>query len=123
MFLNNIFSNGANSQMTLEEIIQEEIKEWHSSTARQLMLDGQRYYEGDTDILKSKRMAIGEGGELEEVKNLANNKLVHQFARKLADQKVGYLLSKPLAIQTDNEQYKDILDSMMLKQLFLLLGN
>ena len=123
MFLNNIFSNGANSQMTLEEIIQEEIKEWNSSQARQLMLDGQRYYEGDTDILKSKRMAIGEGGELEEVKNLANNKLVHQFARKLADQKVGYLLSKPLAIQTDNEQYKDILDSIFNKSFMKLLKN
>lgn len=122
MFLNNIFS-GANSQMTLEEIIQEEIKEWHSSTVRQLMLDGQRYYEGDTDILKRKRMAIGEGGELEEVKNLANNKLIHNFTRKLVDQKVGYLLSKPLSVQTENEVYKNLLDDVFNKSFMKLIKN
>lgn len=118
-----IISNGANSQMTLEEIIQEEIKEWHSSTARQLMLDGERYYKGDSDILNRKRMVIGEGGELEEVKNLANNKLIHNFVRKLTDQKTGYLLSKPLAIQTDNEQYKEILDDIFNKSFMKLLKN
>ncbi len=122
MFLNNIFS-GANSVMTLEEIIQEEIKEWHNSKERQLMLDGQKYYKGDADILKRKRMAIGEGGELEEVKNLANNKLIHNFVRKLTDQKVGYLLSKPLSIQTKNKQYKKILDNVFNKSFMRLIKN
>lgn len=121
--IKSIITNGANSQMTLVEIIQEEIKEWHSSTARQLMLNGQRYYQGDTDILKRKRMAIGEGGELEEVKNLANNKLVHNFIRKLTDQKIGYLLSKPLVVQTGNEQYKKILDNIFNKSFMKLLKN
>ncbi|RXM79641.1 phage portal protein [Clostridium tetani] len=109
--------------MSLEEIIQEEIKEWNRSQARQLMLDGQQYYKGNADILKRKRMAIGEGGELEEVKNLANNKLVHNFVRKLVDQKVGYLLSKPLAIQTNNIQYKDTLDDIFNKSFMKLLKN
>ncbi|WP_154696645.1 phage portal protein, partial [Clostridium botulinum] len=118
-----ILSNGANSVMSLEEIIQEEIKEWNSSQTRQLMLDGERYYKGDTDILKRKRMAIGEDGELEEVRNLANNKLVHQFVRKLADQKVGYLLSKPLSVQTDNEAYKNVLDDIFNKSFMRLLKN
>ncbi|WP_283591368.1 phage portal protein [Clostridium butanoliproducens] len=109
--------------MTLEEIIQEEIKEWHNSKERQLMLDGQKYYKGDADILKRKRMAIGEGGELEEVKNLANNKLIHNFVRKLTDQKVGYLLSKPLSIQTKNKQYKKILDNVFNKSFMRLIKN
>ncbi|WP_282804595.1 phage portal protein [Clostridium tetani] len=109
--------------MTLEEIIQEEIKEWNSSQARQLMLDGQRYYKGDSDILKRKRMAIGEGGELEEVKNLANNKLIHNFTRKLVDQKIGYLLSKPLSVQTENETYKKILDNVFNKSFMKLIKN
>lgn len=123
MFSNNIFSNGANSVMSLEEIIQEEIKEWNSSQARRLMLDGERYYKGNADILKRKRMAIGEGGELEEVKNLANNKLVHNFVRKLTDQKVGYLLSKPLSVQTENEAYKKILDNVFNKSFMKLIKN
>lgn len=123
MFIDKILNSGSNSVMSLEEIIQEEIKEWNSSQTRQLMLDGQRYYEGDTDILKRKRMAIGEDGELEEVKNLANNKLVHQFIRKLSDQKVGYLLSKPLSVQTDNETYKNVLDDIFNKSFMRLLKN
>lgn len=113
----------SNTGMPLTDIIQEEIKEWNNSIERQLMLDGQRYYNGDTDILKRKRMAIGEGGELEEVKNLANNKLVHNFIRKLVDQKVGYLLSNPLTIQTDNKNYKKILDDIFDKSFMKLIKN
>ncbi len=123
IFIDKILNSGSNSVMTTEEIIQEEIKEWNSSQTRQLMLDGERYYKGDTDILKRKRMAIGEDGELEEVKNLANNKLVHQFIRKLSDQKVGYLLSKPLSVQTDNEAYKNVLDDIFNKSFMRLLKN
>lgn len=81
--IKSILTSGANSTMTLEEIIQEDIKDWKSSQVRRLMLEGQKYYKGDTDILNRKRMAIGEGGELQEIKNLANNKLVHNFVRKL----------------------------------------
>lgn len=121
--IKSIISNGANSVMSLEEIIQEEIKEWYSSTSRQLMLDGRRYYKGDADIIKRKRMAIGEGGELEEVNNLANNKLIHNFTRKLVDQKVGYLLSKPLSVQTENEVYKNLLDDVFNKSFMKLIKN
>ena len=122
-FIDKILSDGANSVMTLEEIIQEEIKEWYSSKERRLMLDGQKYYKGDADILNRKRMAIGEDGELEEVTNLANNKLIHNFVRKLVDQKVGYLLSKPLSVQTKNEQYKKILDDVFNKSFMRLIKN
>ncbi|GAA0122239.1 phage portal protein [Clostridium faecium] len=122
-FIDKILSNGTNSVMTLEEIIQEEIKEWYSSKERRLMLDGQKYYKGDADILNRKRMAIGEDGELEEVTNLANNKLIHNFVRKLVDQKVGYLLSKPLSVQTDNEVYKKILDDVFDKSFMRLIKN
>ncbi|MDU1348282.1 phage portal protein [uncultured Clostridium sp.] len=122
-FIDKILSKGTNSVMTLEEIIQEEIKEWNSSQERQLMITGERYYKGDADILKRKRMAIGEGGELEEVKNLANNKLIHNFVRKLTDQKVGYLLSKPLSIQVKNKQYKKILDNVFNKSFMRLIKN
>ena len=113
----------SNTGMLLVDIIQEEIKEWHSSTERQLMLDAQRYYKGDTDILKRKRTAVGEGGQLEEVENLANNKLVHNFIRKLVDQKTGYLLSNPLTIQTNNEDYKKILDNIFDKSFMKLIKN
>lgn len=118
-----IIEAGAKSAMTLEQIIKTEIDEWKRSTERKWMLTGQGYYIGDTDILKRKRTSIGENGEEVEVKNLANNKLVHNFIRKLVDQKVGYLLSKPLSIQTDNETYQGLLKEWFGKSFLRTLKN
>jgi len=116
-----IIEAGAKVAMTLEQIIKLEIDEWLASNERLLMLTGQRYYEGDTDILGRKRMAVGEDGKLVEVENLANNKLVHNFVRKLVDQKVGYLLGLPLTVQTTNEEYQrrlnEIFDRAFLRTL------
>ncbi|MBB6218670.1 SPP1 family phage portal protein [Anaerosolibacter carboniphilus] len=113
----------SNTGMSLIDIIQEEIKEWNNSELKKLMLTGQKYYLGDADILQRKRMAIGEGGQLQEVENLANNKLVHNFVRKLVDQKIGYLLSKPLSIQTENKTYQEILTGIFDKSFMKLLKN
>jgi SPP1 family phage portal protein len=118
-----IIEAGAKSAMTLEEIIKLEVSEWLASQERQWMLTGQKYYGADHDILKRKRTAIGEGGELVEVQNLANNKLVHAFVRKLVDQKAGYLFGKPLSIQTENDTYQDLLNDIFNKSFMRLLKN
>lgn len=118
-----IIESGAKAAMTLEQIIQNEINLWLRSPERQWMITGQRYYTAEHDILQRKRTAIGEGGELVEVTNLANNKLVHAFVRKLVDQKVGYLLSKPLSFQTKNTAYQDLLSAIFDKSFLRLLKN
>ncbi|WP_052330053.1 phage portal protein [Thermicanus aegyptius] len=118
-----IIEAGAKSAMSLEQIIKIQIDEWLHSTERQWMITGQRYYISDHDILQRKRTVIGEGGELVEVTNLANNKLVHAFVRKLVDQKVGYLLGKPLTIQTENAAYLDLLNDIFNKSFLRLLKN
>lgn len=118
-----IIEAGAQSAMTLDQIIRNEVDLWLRSTERRWMLTGQRYYVGEHDILQRKRTAIGENGELVEVKNLANNKLVHAFIRKLVDQKVGYLLGKPLSIQTENQQYLDLLNEIFDRSFLRLLKN
>lgn len=118
-----IIKAGARSGMTLEEIILQEIHDWMNSDERKLMLTGQRYYIGEADILQRKREIIGEGGHKLEVNNVANNRLVHNFVRKLADQKVGYLLSKPMSIQTNNEAYQTLLTDMLNKAFLRLIKN
>lgn len=118
-----IIKAGANSAMTLEDIIRLEINEWLTSEERNWMLIGERYYRGDSDILQRKRMAIGEGGAQIEAVNLANNKLVNNFTRKLADQKVGYLLGLPLTIQTNNDTYQKILNEIFDKNFLRTLKN
>ncbi len=116
-----IIEAGAKSAITLEEIIKTEVTEWQNSKDRKLMLEGCQYYRGDADILQKERTIIGEHGRQETVQNLANNKLVHNFLRKLTDQKTDYLLSKPMSIQTKNEQYlqlmNDIFDMSMLRKI------
>ncbi|WP_234405456.1 phage portal protein [Paenibacillus sp. IHBB 10380] len=113
-----------NAPMTLREIITQEMNDFKGSNRRKLMLIGQEYYGLDHDILEKRRTGIGEGGRIVEVPHLANNKLVHGYVRKLVDQKVGYLLSKPFGIQADgNEAYKTALEGYLGKSFKRLLRN
>lgn len=116
-----IIEDGANSAMKIEDIIRLEIDDWKKSGKRELMEIGERYYAGDLDIKDREKKVIGANGTLIEAKNVANNKLEHNFVRKLVDQKTGYLLSKPISIQTENEQYEkalsDFFDKSFLRQL------
>ena len=96
-----------------DEYIIREIRHFQLSQKRNTMLDGEKYYCGKHDILKRKRTVIGEGGKLQEVENLPNNRIVDNQYKKMVDQKNNYLLGQPFTIQTDNEQY-----SKALKQVF-----
>lgn len=113
----------AKTAMTLEQIIKNEITDWQNSSGRSLMQEATRYYRNDNDIYNKKREYIGEGGEKAVDNNLANNKLAHNFYRKLVDQKLGYLLSKPFSIQTDNEKYSELLQNVFDNSFMRILKN
>lgn len=98
--------------LTDKEFFEREIKKFKVSKRRKAMLDGEKYYEGMHDILLRKRTAIGEDGELAEIKNLPNNRIVDNQYKKMVDQKNNYLLGNPLTIQSDNDLYADILRKM-----------
>lgn len=115
--IDSIILKGRMSAMTIEQIINQEVSEWRQSKKRKWMLIGDRYYRNQTDILERERKAVGASGALEPVANLANNKLANAFTRKLVDQKVGYLLGKPLSIQTDDEEYMEQLSSLFDKAM------
>lgn len=119
--IDSIILRGRLSAMSIEDIINQECSTWLGSEKRKWMLIGERYYRNKPDILERERKAVGESGALEPVANLANNKLANAFTRKLVDQKVGYLLGKPLSIQTDNEKYEEQLnfyfDKNMMRRL------
>lgn len=102
--------------MSDEEIVENEIKQFKLSQKRKDMLDGEKYYDGKHDILSRVRTIIGENGELTEVKNLPNNRIVDNQYKKMVDQKANYLLGKPLTLQSDNVQYAKKLKSMFNKK-------
>lgn len=95
--------------MDRKKFFEMEIARWKFSKARLDALTGERYYEGAHDILKKKRTVIGNDGELEEVKNLPNNRVVDNKFAELVDQKANYLLSKPITFETGNDKFDEAL--------------
>ena len=87
------------------------------------MITGERYYLGEHDILYRKRTVIGENGELQEVDNLPNNRIVDNQYAKLVDQKVNYLLGQPLTFDTDNKKYQEELKKIFNKRFHRTLKN
>lgn len=104
-----IIENGAKTAISNKQVLEREIQKWLKSDSRKWMLQGDAYYVGEQDILKRKRKIIGEGGKLVEVENLPNNRIVDNQYAKLVDQKVNYLLAKPLTFETKNETYLELL--------------
>lgn len=122
-YVNNIIQEGAANRITDEKFIELEIQRFKASRRRKEMLDGERYYEGSHDILKRKRTVIGKDGLLQEVENLPNNKIVDNQYAKMVDQKVNYLLGKPLTFSTENKQYEAALKKVFNKKFHRTLKN
>lgn len=104
-------------------LIEKELVIWKVSPYRKKQIDGQRYYDNDHDINYRKREAIGDKGELTEIKNLPNNHVIDNRYRKLVDQKANYLLGKPFAIDTKNKTYAEHLKSIFGRRFKKLLKN
>ena len=78
------------------------VSEFNNSEFRKYMDTAWRYYKNENDILGDKRMIIGKGQDnkavLMESKVLSNNRLCHNFMKKLTRQKIGYMLGKPFTL-------------------------
>ena len=99
-------------RVTDKNFILKEIDNFKKSKERARMIMGEKYYIGLHDILLRKRTAIGENGELIEVDNLPNNKVVDNQYKKMVDQKTNYLLGKPVTFQSDNDAYENALKNI-----------
>lgn len=92
-------------------ILAMEINEWEKSERRLNMLIGEQYYLNKTDILK----------KTQKIDWKSNQKLSHGFAKKLVDQKIGYLLSKAPTFATEVKPYAvlvgETFDRGMLKRI------
>lgn len=114
--LNGIIEEGAKKGITHKKQVEIEIGQFKTSREREWMFIGDKYFEGEHDILTRKRRILNDQGELEEVENLPNNKRLDNQYAKLVDQKVNYLLAKPLTIKTENEIYQKALKLVLNKR-------
>lgn len=109
---NNIIRRGSGSGFTEIEFLELELQAWIDSGKRNQMIVGKRYFDGDHDILNKQRQAVDTNGNTRTVNGLPNNRIVDNRYAELVDQKVSYLLSKPLEVRTDDEGYGKQLDTI-----------
>ena len=95
-----IVTEGATKTIPITAMLDQEIRRWLVSEQRKWQVAGNNYYEGRHDILKKKRMAIGQGGQLEEITNLPNSKNIDNQYRKMVKQKTTFAASLFLYVQT-----------------------
>lgn len=106
----------AGKPLTTLQFYARELTDWETSPARRNMLDGDRYYMGDHDILHRKRTIIGPDGKLVEIDNLPNNRIVDNQYAKHVDQKTNYLLGKPITFSSDNTAYAQAVSGVLGKK-------
>ena len=97
-----LLERAADTRMTLAEIIEEEVNKFKKSTKYSIMVEAEKYYLNRTDI-QNKTI---------DVKNRSNTKIEHPILKKLVDQKINYLLSRPFTVSCDNEQYAEALNDI-----------
>lgn len=97
-------------------ILKNEISRWKLSPERIMRIKGSLYYNGSHDILKRKRLAIGDNGELQEIDNLPNNRIVDNQYAKLVNQKTNYLFGQPFVVSAENKIYLENLKRIFNKR-------
>lgn len=122
-YFKKLITVGATTAVNEKEFFELEINRWRNSPERLWALCGERYFNGDHDILGRDRMMIGDKGELEKVVNLPNNRIVDNQYARVAKQKNSYLLSKPITFESRNQQYADELTKLFNRRFMNTLKN
>lgn len=105
-------------RMTDKQFVVAEINRFRRSKRFYDMIAGDNYYSGKHDILHKKRTAIGDDGELIEIENLPNNRIVDNQYRKMVVQKSNYLVGQPFVLQSENAAYVEALKPYILTKKF-----
>ena len=111
------------TNIDVDKLVQKVYTEFTGSKERKLMIDGIDYYGGNSDI-DSKERFDHAGEKAKKNSKLSNAKMHKNFMRKLTRQKVTYLLGKPFSIETENDNYKKLLeDTYFQKPTYRLIFN
>ena len=90
------------------------IKELYDSFDTTKMLEGVRYYTGESDILKRQIYAYVDGTKVIDTET-TNEKVVSGFHKILVDQKTAYLVGEPMVFgsRSDNQEHLDLLQELI----------
>ncbi|GFZ30739.1 portal protein [Clostridium zeae] len=84
---------------------------------------GLSYYKGEHEILNYRLFYFDANGVLKEDKYKSNVKIQHQFHTELVDQKVQYLLSNPIEVIAEEEEFQEKLKEYINEEFHELLQN
>lgn len=101
----------------LSKAIQEDKLSQAKNKARQ----GQAYYDYKHDILNNRIFYLDDNDVLQEDTFASNIKIPHPFFTELVDQKVQYLLSNPVEVEVEDEQFQEYLKEYYDEELQLFL--
>ena len=113
----------ANSRMSDLEFLNKEVNLWLKSRERMEQITGDAYYDYDHDIKNKTRTVIVEDGQMAQDTQLPNNKMMDNQYAKAVDQKVNYMLSKPITFKTANDAYNELLGTIFNKRFQRLIKN
>ena len=89
------------NRLTEQEIILEYIRDFDTSKERNMMLKGEKYYMGENDIVR------------DVLDDTLATHLSHSYMYTIIEEKVGYLLSKPITIECENNSYKQKVEKLL----------
>ncbi len=104
-----ISESNINDSSIIKDLIDE-----HDTTH---MIEGERYYYNENDILDRKQFYYKNGVKTED-DTKANNKIPHNWHKLLVDQKVAYLVGQPPVLQTEEgkKEYEDRLNLILAEE-------
>lgn len=116
-----LIRHGGDTGMTELQFFAAELKAWKNSPRRLAQLQGEDYYRGRHDILRRQRTVIGADGKPQAVDNLPNHRVVDNQYALMVDQKVNYLVGKPITLNCSDKDYGALLGTVFHRRFCRLL--
>lgn len=79
------------------------------------MIEGERYYYNENDILNKKQYYYKDEVKMED-DTKTNNRMPHNWHKLLVDQKVAYLVGKPPTMQVEEKNYEERLNLILAEE-------
>ena len=95
---------------SLGKFLKKKISGFEGSREYRDMVEGEAYYKGEQLIDFKVRLAMGDDGKLQVIKNAPNSIVKNNQYAKLVDQKVNYIFSNKPSIEHEDKNYKEKLE-------------
>lgn len=105
----------------LANAVKQAVNSDRAATYKQKMRIGVDYYNFKHDILKFRLFYVDNEGKVHEETSRSNIKIPHSYLTELIDQKVQYLLSNPVEINTEQDGLQDLLNEYIDEDFQLML--